>query len=210
MTIPGPYHADSLILGRPHTTLEQARGYFQARGTHSYTSHDVCNMIVPAYWRVCESVDVNPVLALAQMAHETGHLTSWWCQRPRRNPAGIGVTGRTRRTAPASGAWALRDALWVEGVSFNSWTDEAIPAHVGRLLAYALPHQKAAHGWLIIASNAQTKLMRVALSYRELPDRFRGKAPTLRGLNGRWAMPGTTYVDKIATIANALCAFRAV
>ena len=87
---PGPYHADSPILGRPYTTLDQARSYFQAHGTRIYTLHDVCNVIVPAYWRVCESVDVDPVLTLAQMAHETGHLSSWWCQRPRRNPAGIG------------------------------------------------------------------------------------------------------------------------
>jgi hypothetical protein len=43
-----------------------------------------------------------------------------------------------------------------------------------------------------------------AMSYRPLPASFRGAAPTWRGLNGRWAVPGATYADKIAEIANAI------
>jgi hypothetical protein len=197
---PGPYHADSPILGRPYTTLDQARSYFQAHGTRIYTLHDVCNVIVPAYWRVCESVDVDPVLTLAQMAHETGHLSSWWCQRPRRNPAGIGVTGRTRLTEPGSGTWVPRNSVWAEGVSFHSWVDEAIPAHIGRLLAYTMRDDQA--------TSAQHALIKRALVYRSLPATFRGIAPTLRGLNGRWAVPGMIYADNIAKIANVLCAYK--
>lgn len=37
-----------------------------------------------------------------------------------------------------------------------------------------------------------------------LPASYRGGAPTSRGLRGRWAVPGTTYPDKLARIANAI------
>lgn len=47
-------------------------------------------------------------------------------------------------------------------------------------------------------------LVCVALIARPLPQRLRGVAPTWRGLNGRWAVPGTDYADKIADIANRL------
>ena len=36
---------------------------------------------------------LDPLVAVAQMVLETGNLTSFWSQTPRRNPAGIGVTG---------------------------------------------------------------------------------------------------------------------
>lgn len=38
---------------------------------------------------------------------------------------------------------------------------------------------------------------------------FFGVAPALRGLNGRWATPGTTYGQEIAAMANRLVAFAA-
>ncbi len=152
--------------------------------------------IVDAYFAVCAGVGMDPVMLLAQMVHETGNLTSWWSQRPRRNPAGIGVTGRSSAARPATGAWALRDGVWLEGVSFARWSDEAVPAHAGRLLAYALRDEQA--------TPAQRALIAQALAVRGLPPGFRGVAPTWRGLNGHWAVPGTTYADTIATIATRL------
>lgn len=191
------FSADSPILA-PTTqgTPEQCTRYMLARAHGEYTEKDIGGVIVPAYFAVCAQVDMDPVMLLAQMIHETGCLTSWWSQRPRRNPAGVGVTGRTSPTQPASGAWALRDGVWAEGVSFESWQDDSVPAHAGRLLAYALRDEQANPG--------QRAMIARAMGYRPLPAHFRGVAPSWRGLNGRWAVPGTTYADKIAAIANAM------
>jgi hypothetical protein len=177
-------------------TPEQCSRFILSRPHGEYNETAIAGVIVPAYFSVCASVGMDPVMPLAQMIHETGCLTSWWSQRPRRNPAGIGVTGRTSPTQLATGAWALRDGTWAEGVSFPSWKDDSIPAHVGRLLAYALRDDQA--------TSDQRALIARAMTYRPLPANFRGVAPTWRGLNGRWAVPGTTYADKIAEIANAM------
>ena len=191
------FSADSPILCTSvQGTPEQCSRYMLVRAHGEYNEVDIASVIVPAYFSVCASVGMEPVMLLAQMIHETGCLTSWWSQRPRRNPAGIGVTGRTSSTQPSAGAWALRDGVWAEGVSFPSWKDDSIAAHAGRLLAYALPDQ--------LTSDAQRSMIARALSYRALPANFRGVAPIWRGLNGRWAVPGATYADKIAEIANAM------
>jgi hypothetical protein len=141
-------------------------------------------------------VGLDAVLLIAQMIHETGNLASWWSQRPRRNPAGIGVTGAVRGAQPPSGIWQPRDDIWVEGVAFESWKDHAIPSHAGRLLAYALP---AGQG-----TPAQQQLIAQALAIRPLPAAFRGAATRLQGLNGRWAWPGLFYAQKLAALANTL------
>lgn len=197
------YTPDSPILGTPQATFEQAKTYCLAHCVREcqYTAYDVGSGIVPCYWSQCLAVGEDPVILLSQMIHETGGLSSWWSQRPRRNPAGIGVTGRNRSEPPTSGAWAdLGGGVWAEGVSFGSWAEESIPAHAGRLLAYAL-----AEG---AGTPAQQQLIAKALAYRDLPDRYRGAAPTLRGLQGTWAVPGRLYATKLATIANAMCAVQ--
>ena len=50
----------------------------------------------------------------------------------------------------------------------------------------------------------QSKLVSQALSYRTLPIELHGSAPTLEGLNGKWAYPGTMYAQKISEIANQI------
>jgi N-acetyl-anhydromuramyl-L-alanine amidase AmpD len=194
------YHADSAILGTPLASPEQAFRYLSKRAS----LYDVLALesIVDAYVDVASAVGLDWVLAVAQMVHETGGLTSWWCARPRRNPAGIGVTGQTSATRPGP-HWAHDGRLWREGVSFPAWTpDEAAPhvssieAHVGRLLAYSM---KPGERW-----GAQVQLVDRALSVRELPLTYHGCAPTLRGLGGTWAVPGTTYAERIAAIAEAI------
>ena len=191
------FSPDSPILSSTiQGTPEQCIRFILSRAHGEYNEVDLTTGIVPAYFSACASVGMDPVMLLAQMIHETGCLTSWWSQRPRRNPAGIGVTGRTSPTQPASGAWALRDGVWAEGVSFPTWKDDSVPAHAGRLLAYALRDDQA--------NDAQRAMIARAMNYRPLPAHFRGVAPTWRGLNGRWAVPGTTYANKIAEIANAI------
>jgi hypothetical protein len=111
------------------------------------------------------------------MVLETGNLTSRWSQPPRRNPAGIGVTGEPG-----------------VGISFPSW-DAAVRAHVGRLLACAIAKGKG--------NAVQRALIKEALEVRPLPNNRRGCAPTLAGLAGTWAAD-KKYSGKIARLANEI------
>lgn len=177
--------------------FEQAVAWFDARSTN-YTRYDI-ELIVGAYRDWGDACGVDWFLALAQCAHETGSLTSWWSQRPRRNPAGIGVTGKVfpgDQNSPPGPGWAWDGLQWREGLSFAEWSSESVPAHLGRLLAYALP---AGQG-----SGYQQALIDYALWLRPLPDHYRGVAPTITGLNGRWAYPGTTYGESILDLARRM------
>ncbi len=191
---------DAPIVAPASGTTNQAFAWLSNRADPSYTDYDI-GTIVDAYQQLGDSVGIDWFLALAQCAHETGSLTSWWSRRPRRNPAGIGVTGRTQSGSPDSppgAAWAWDDTqqLWREGVSFATWINDAIPAHLGRLLAYALRDDQA--------NTAQQELINRALAYRPLPQNYRGVAPTIVGLNGRWAVPGTEYGQRIVDLARRM------
>lgn len=191
------YTADAPLLGAPLGTIEQAVSWFAARST--LYSRFAIEEIVSAYRRVGDEVGIDWFLALAQCAHETGSLTSWWCDRPRRNPAGIGVTGHSIPGAPGMPPgpnWAWRDGRWYEGARFATWDDLSVAAHLGRLLAYALTDEQA--------NDVQRRRISYALSVRPLPNHLRGIAPTLGALNGRWAVPGTSYGQSIAGLANRM------
>lgn len=189
---------DAPLLAPARGTPEQCIRYILARPHGEYLDKDIGGVIVPTYFAVCGAVGIDPVVVIAQMVHETGNLTSWWSQRPRRNPAGIGVTGRQEALQPAVGAWVLRNGSWYEGVSFATWKDDAIPAHVGRLLAYVMRDEQA--------NSVQQALIARALGYRPLPAAKRGMASTLRRLGGTWAVPGTDYGLRLASIANGMLA----
>jgi hypothetical protein len=94
--------------------------------------------------------------------------------------------------------WGPRHAagIWKEGVAFPSWNDDSIPAHVGRMLAYALRDDQA--------NDLQRAMITRAMTFRPLPASYRGVAPTLRGLAGHWAVPGTEYPNKLAQIASMI------
>ena len=191
------YSPKSVLLApTPPGLTERAAQIILARPHGAYTDHDIANVIIPAYIAQCAAVGLDAAIVLAQLIHETGNLTSWWSQRPRRNPAGIGVTGAVWATQPRTGAWVKRGPLWVEGCSFATWEHDAIPAHIGRLLAYALP---AGQG-----TPAQQQLIAQALAIRPLPAAFRGAATRLQGLNGRWAWPGLIYAQKLDRIAERI------
>jgi hypothetical protein len=190
---------NATILGLPSGTAAQATAYLAPRAV-GYTAYDV-QSIVTAYITVGTDAGLDWFLALAQMVHETGALTSWWSQRPRRNPAGIGVTGTTSHNdhyqPPGPGwTWDDRGNIWREGWSFPSWANDAIPAHLGRLLAYALADGRG--------TDAQRGLIGVALTYRTLPAKYRGVAVLWTGLNTRWASPGKTYAQRILKVAEAM------
>ncbi|MGQ9612659.1 glucosaminidase domain-containing protein [Chloroflexus sp.] len=205
------YTADSPILGPQIAAMDQMSRYILSRPHGEYTEKDIADVIIPAYLRVCIPVGVDPVLAVAQMIHETGNLTSFWSQRPQRNPAGIGVTGQWQLHQPTDlRGWAYNTQRWrwEVGVRFATWADDAIPAHVGRLLAYALPEGSE--------TPPQRELIAKALGYRPFPRVFRGSAQTIKQL-GRahnplaaqgagWASPGHTYGEAIARLANQILA----
>lgn len=178
-------------------TAAQAIAWLVAR-SNSYTRFDISS-IVGVYVELGTSAELDWFLALAQCAHETGSLTSWWCQRPRRNPAGIGVTGQVRAMPfdqPPGPDWAWDGAQWREGVSFAAWAEESAPAHLGRLLAYALPEGAG--------TPAQRALIDNALRRRGLPPALRGSAQRYTDLNGRWAYPGTEYGQRILDLARRM------
>jgi hypothetical protein len=141
-----------------------------------YVDDDI-RRVVALYYKTARTVGLDPLVVVAQMVLETGHLTSFWSQRPRRNMAGIGVTGEPG-----------------VGLSFAT-LPAAIRAHVGRILAYAIPAGAE--------SLDQRRLIEEALAHRPLPTSLRGAAPTLKGLAGTWAAD-TEYARKIARVANQI------
>lgn len=207
--VPERYTEYSTIIGAPLGTLTKAVERFPIHDSPSpldYTAADVQNVILPAYYSQALAVGVDPLIALGQMRHETEDLQSFWSVRPQRNPAGIGVTGEhTTKPMPSTQGWIYNPRLnrYEFGVSFPDWVLYSIPAHLGRLLAYALP--------LGTGTPAQQALIAEALKWRALPDAARGSAPTIRQLGKAhntsgygWADPGTEYGQRIAAKANEL------
>jgi hypothetical protein len=166
----------SPLLAPASAPSARAEQYLQARPHGGYSAGDV-TQIVGLYYTTATAVGLDPLLAVAQMTEETAHLTSFWSQRPRRNFAGIGVTGQP-------GA----------GLSFPD-LKTAVRAHTGRLLAYALPSGTG--------NPAQNQLIDEALAARPLPPHLRGAAATLGGLAGTWAQD-PQYGVKLAAVANAI------
>lgn len=187
----------SNILSLPRATAVQAANYMTRRGVDkSYTSFDVA-LIASHYWIWGQRVGVDPLVAVAQMVHETGNLNSWWSLRQRRNPAGIGVTGESKFAVLRPGAdWQWNGLKWVRGYAFADWEASA-KAHLGHLLLYALPGTT-------MPSEAQAQCLAADPRRAGFPVGYRGAAAQLVGLNGRWAVPGTFYADAISTIANAI------
>ncbi len=194
------------LLTAATATPAQARRRILSRPHGAYNDADV-QAICQAYAATCAAGGLDLAMVVAQLIHETGNLSSWWAARPRRNPAGIGVTGRSiSREMMAAYPERYPDRAWAwgadgqrhEGVSFLSWAARAVPAHVGRLLAYALaPGQGTA---------AQQQLIDQAMQVRPLPHAFRGVAAATgwQALNGRWAVPGADYDQRIARIAETI------
>jgi hypothetical protein len=168
---------ESRLMASPRAMPAQSIAHRLAHPHGAYSDADV-RWIVSMYYALADDVGLDPLVPDAQGFLETGGLTSWWSQVPRRNPAGIGVTGQPG-----------------EGKLFPDW-QTAVRAHIGRVLAYAIGPEEE--------TPAQAALIREALTVRPLPDRYRGVAPTVGDWgNGNWATdPG--YALKIVRIAEEI------
>lgn len=196
------YTAASPLDAPPQATQEQALAFLTRRGLDEATAAT----IVSAYWIYAPLARLDPVLALAQGVHEASNVetgkpfSSWWALR--HNVAGVGVTGESRpHTGDGAPDWQVKeDGLDYRGYAFPTW-DAGILAHVVHLAAY-----RYASG-----SEPATILPYFTTRYdpRLLAVRsagFRGVAKTLGDLNGRWAVPGVTYGQDIASVANLIVA----
>jgi hypothetical protein len=164
------------LVAAPRATRAQLEAFLLSGPHGSYQENAVRN-IAHLYDETARAGGLDPLLVVAQLVLETGHLTSEWSQPPRRNPAGIGVTGEPGK-----------------GISFPDWKS-AVAAHVGRLLAYALPKGTG--------TDEQKRLVEEALGWRPLPDHLCGAAPTLSGLAGIWAAD-PEYATKLVRVANEI------
>jgi flagellum-specific peptidoglycan hydrolase FlgJ len=176
-----PLATTSTLMAAPRATQAQLRAHLIAhhKAHHSQSVYKDAAMshIVRLYFTTAGSIGLDPLIAVAQMELETGHLTSKASQPPQRNPAGIGITG-----APG------------EGLSFPNWT-KAVRAHVGRLAAYAIAKGKG--------TPEQKALIKEALDVRPLDDSKRGSAARLQGLAKNWAAD-PDYADKIVRVAKEI------
>lgn len=172
----------TLLVTTPVDFFPAARRFILARAPRTlYTDLEV-DYILTLYKEACLQGGVDLVLALTQMVHETAGLTSEWSQPPKRNPAGIGVTGALD---PATGLPL--------GQFFPTWLDAA-QAHIGLLLAYRFPSGEG--------TPAQKRLISVITGYRGtgIP---RGVATTINEMAIKWAAD-PEYADKLVSVSAAI------
>ena len=163
----------SKLIAAPRATADRPKQYLLARQHGAYSDDDV-RTIVGHYYTTCAAVGLDPLLMVAQMTEETGHLTSFWSQRPRRNLAGIGVTGEP-------------------GVGL-SFAGLKIAVHAPWAASSPTPCRRAPG---IKPRSADRR----GTGVPALPDNRRGCAPTLAGLAGTYAAD-PDYAGKLAGVAN--------
>lgn len=187
------YSAYSFLINTPAIDEQKVAAFIVTKQNQFYDEPSL-KLITSYYVKYGKQSGIDWVLALAQSIHETGWFTSWWCQRPRRNPAGIGVTGQTSAQKPADVQnWVNNNGIWRRGQSFPSW-DISVQHHLSRLLCYTYKDEEM--------NDAQLQFSKICGADKIA--RIRGIAKQAIGLNGVWAVPGTTYAQRIASIANTI------
>lgn len=189
-----PYSHTSLTLATPQIDAGKLTEYLVHKHKYiNYTPDDV-RLILGYYIKYGTQTGVDYVFAIAQMIHETGWLDSWWAARPHRNPAGIGVTGQTSTVNPRDDVnWSKSGTIWKKGQSFASW-DISVQHHLARLLLYARKDEDM---------TIEQRIFSNICPDRARLDRIRGVAHEWIGFNGVWAVPGRTYAQTLAAIANS-------
>lgn len=195
-----PFTENSPIAGYVPLDIERVHKHFQ-REQQYYTSADWL-YILNAYDNAAQQGNINPYIAIAQMAKETDWGRSFWSRRPQRNPAGLGVTGQFSiddpRTPDNKHLWAFNvdRNRWEYGYSFPDWKISA-QAHIGHLLAYMYIQEALV--------SDQLSLVAVDPRANAIPKNIRGTVKILKDLDGKWNAPNSVgYGKSIATLANAL------
>jgi hypothetical protein len=65
------YTEDSPLIVPSSASIEQAVACILSRAHDNYADDDISTTIVPTYFALCAGVGIDPILALAQMIHET-------------------------------------------------------------------------------------------------------------------------------------------
>lgn len=166
---------DMPIIGAESGEMDRAVRFIQVRlPPDSEYTNDV-GKIIGYYWSIAPQVGVDPFLAAVQCIFETDGLRSQWAARPHRNPAGLGVHQEG-------------------GLSFDTW-ENAVRAHLGQLLAYALRDDEA--------NDAQRAMMQLNPRFANIPPAHRGVAKTIAGLNGTWSA-NASYASRLISRLQAV------
>ena len=196
-SLAGPYSPQSALLATPpRIPTPRIVARLATLPNQLYAATDI-HLIMNCYQYYSAQLGVDWVLAFAQCLVETDQLRSWWVQRPRRNPARLGVTGETRLSVPADiQQWAqAANGTWHKGLSFLSW-DRAVLAHLSHLLCYAVTDDEMTPAQLELSIQLPCKHL--------IPPSYYGRAKQVIDLNGRWSVPGTIYAQMIVETANRL------
>ena len=197
---------DLSLFGQAALDMEQFRVFLLGRNP---ASRPYAAGLVNRYYEQQETWGLRADLLLAQCFHETGVMTSWWSQKPRRNLCGLGVTGQSLppgQTPPAAeaGQWVLDAAsgTWYKGLVFATF-EAAVSAHYAHMWAYV--------GAFLNNPDLDARAA-VADKYRFSGARAIAVArawhiTTPNGLAGRWAVPGVNYGASIEAMLNAVAAY---
>jgi hypothetical protein len=154
--------------------------------------------IIDHYYELENAWGLRADLLTCQMFHETGYLASWWSGEPRRNPAGLGVTGEISATDPKSNIWAYNPNTkkWEKGLSFPDWNTAAL-THYAHMSAYVYPDER---------NNASKIDPRYTAAHALFTSGKWTYCKVLSDLNGRWAVPGVGYGESIEKVYNLIAA----
>ena len=154
--------------------------------------------ILDHYYELEFSWGIRADTLVCQMFHETGYLASWWSLEPRRNPAGIGVTGEESTTDPKSPYWFFDqpNKKWVKGFVFPDWK-AAAQCHFAHMSAYVYTDER---------NNASKIDPRYPMVRQLFISKKWPTCKVMSDLDGRWAVPGVGYGDSIEKVYNLVAA----
>jgi hypothetical protein len=171
-----------LVADDPAAFVAAARRYLKTVTGRVRTPAEL-DSLVTVYTQACQAARLPVGLLLAQMVHETDAMRSMWSQPPRRNPAGIGVTGAKDGNNEPVGQWFDTDA-------------QGVLCHVGLVCCYRYSPTDT-------VSDPQQRLIDLCLSYR--PSAPRGIAVTFAELAAKWAVD-PDYVPKVQAVYDRVAA----
>lgn len=193
------YTKDSSFIGFKEISTKNMASYFGSLKNRQYYYADFV-YIFDQYNKHCKIVNLDTLLVVSQMAHETDYIRSWWAGRPRRNPAGLRVTGESKSMISLSddlNEWQYDNTsrLFKRGRAYPSW-EHSVKAQLGHLLCYIYKDHEMTSEQLAYSNYSPNKNTLNSVGYR-------GVAKKVDGLSKRWAV-GEYYGEAIARMANNL------